>query len=284
MKAKTPLLTIALLLGLNWSCQKLADHPPAPPTCQLQKITYNDGSYDTLIYNTDGFVTQSMSYYLDQTGKLASYGAHYSYTSQGLLEWVMPYGDGQIPSSDYYEQFTYVNQALSTIEITEAGKRVYRFEVTTNAMQQITGLTGVSFDQSAYRNYSAAHLLDAQGHYVKSEGTDANGLFYRQDLGDFDASINTYHRFLKGWPVNVMNYWYEYGLNTPINGNGAFLKRAFYNGYDATGAFVGLKKLYDVVHTYKTNNSQYATEMTTINSAAPPGTIGLTNYIYANYP
>lgn len=194
----------------------------------------------------------------------------------------MPFGGGQGPSPEYYEHYTYVNEALSTIEITEAGKLVYRFEVITNANKQITALKGISLDQTTYRDYTSVHTLDAQGHYVKSEGTDANGLFYHQELGDFDASIKTYHLFLKGWPVNVMNYWYDYGLNTPVNGNGAFLKRTYYSGYDATGTFVGLTKLYDIVHTYQTNSSQYATQMTTTNSAAPPGSAGLVVVIYAN--
>ena len=256
MTAATRLLIIALLVGVGISCKKETDNTPAPGNCQLRKIAYNNGSYDTLIYNVDGFVTKSQYYYPDQMGKLASYGSQYTYNGQGLLERVLPFAGGQAPSPEYYEQYTYVNEALSKIEIVEAGKVVYRFEVTTNANKQITGLKGISLDKTKYRDYTSVHTLDAQGHYLKAESTDANGLFYRMESGDFDATIKTYHRFLKGWPVNVMNYWYEYGLNTPINGNGAYLKRAYYNGYDATGTFVGLTKLYDIVHTYKTNSSQ----------------------------
>lgn len=96
MNALTRLLSFALLLGVSLSCQVLVDHPPSPSHCQLQKITYNDGSYDTLIYNPDGLVTKTLSYYLDQTGKLASYGGQYSYNSQGLLE-QCPLGVGKGP-------------------------------------------------------------------------------------------------------------------------------------------------------------------------------------------
>ncbi len=283
MNATNRLLTFALLLSGSIACQKEVDNPPEPGQCQLSKIAYSTGGYDTLIYNADGFVTKSQYYYRDPTGKLASYGGQYTYNSQGLLERVMSFVGSQVPSPDDYEQFTYVNGALSTIEITEARKLVYRFEAITNANKQITGLKGTSLDKTKYRDYSSVHMLNTQGHYLKTEGTDANGLFYRQEMGGFDTTIKTYHRFLKGWPVNVMNDWYEYGLNTPVNGNGAFLKRAFYSGYDATGSFVGLTKLYEVMHTYKTNSGQYATEMTT-NSSASPGSVALTTYSYANCP
>lgn len=284
MTATNCFLALVLLLGVSVSCKKQTDSTltPSSGNCQLQKITYSDGGYDTLIYNADGFVTKSRSYYVDQTGKLVSYGGQYTYTNQGLLERVTPFADGQTPAQDSYEQFTYANGALSKIEITELGKLVYRFDITTNANKQITSAKGISFDQATYSEYTGTHTLDAQGRYAKSEGTDANGLFYRMESGDFNATIKTYHSFLKGWPVNVMNYWHDYGVNTPINGNGAFLKRAYYHGYDENGKFVGLRKLYDITHTYKTNSYQYATEMTTTNSATPSANAVLTKYLYAN--
>lgn len=282
MNTTTRLLPVILLLGVSISCKKEADVPP-PVICQVQKIDYNDGTYSTFEYDAQGLVTKSQSYYLDQTGKLASYGGQYLYNSQGLLERVMPFVGGQAPPQDFFEQFAYVNGALSNIDITEAGKLVYRFEVTTNANKQIIAMKGISFDKANYPEYTGAHTLDAQGHYIKSEGTDANGVFWRFESGDFDPAVKTDYDSFKGWPVNATSSWYQYGVLTPINGAGARRKHDFSYGYDTNGNYVGLKKLYDFTYTYQTNSNGYVTQLTANNVAVTPAAVVYkTTYNYTN--
>lgn len=282
MNRMTRFLTTALLLGVGISCKKEADVAP-PVVCRVQKVDYNDGTTETFQYNADGFITESLTAYLDQAGKPASYGGRYTYNSQGLLERVVPFAGGQAPTQDSYEQFSYTNGALSKIEITEFGKIIYRFDVTTNANKQITGLKGVSFDKTNYPEYTGTHTLDAQGRYVKSEGTDANGVFWRFESSDFDPAVKTDYDSFKGWPVNVISNWYQYGVLTPVNGAGARRKHDFSYGYDDSGNYVGLKKLYDFTYTYKTNSNGYATEVTVNNVAVTPATVVYkTTYTYAN--
>lgn len=196
---------VALLLVLTIGCKKDTDTTPTPDpqttVCRIQKVTFDTGEYETYTFDASGKVTEMSIFYEDANGKIPTtvVPAKLTYNAQELLD--------RSTYSANYEQFTYANGGLSKIEVYQGSKKVYQYEVTTNGAKQITALKGTTFDEANFpaksANYSTTYTLDAQGRYTQYEATNADGIFERFTVLEFDPVVKSHYGAFAGMPIDV---------------------------------------------------------------------------------
>ncbi|MFD2937335.1 hypothetical protein [Spirosoma flavum] len=134
-----------------------------------------------------------------------------TYTRKGLLEQVRDH----IGSSKY----AYRNGQLTSIEFSQAGQPIYRYQVSLNTRGQIVGLSGTPLHNSGLPAYSTHYQLDQQGRYVQLDvRTDKGVLYYRVIQRDFDVSVNSPYALVRGIPYDLNRFpWMTWGEIFPLS-------------------------------------------------------------------
>ena len=285
------LWAVGLLLTLTPGCKKEADTatptPAVTPTpvvetaCQLNRIDRSSGEYELYDSDANGRTTKYSLFHADEKGKIPTTPVvgTLTYNAQGLAERVT------VAADNYHKQFGYTNGALSKIEIFEQNKKMYQYDVTTNANKHITAMKGISFTKdpnSVYSwEYSTTFTLDAQGRYTSLTAKGADGDYYREIRTGFEPTMKSFFDTWKdnGLPVDVTNPSAEYGLYMPT-APGQRLKAEYFWGYDANDNYVGLKKDREFTFSPKANSRNYVTERTSTNVLSK--TTSTTKFQYSN--
>lgn len=258
LHCRTSLLLVGLLLTFVVGCKKETDNatPAIETVCQLERLTDKvNGSYRRYTYDATGLMTASTYYGKDlppSTSKL-------TYTAQGLLD-RYTYGTGE------YEQYSYVNGALSKIEIflkdnKGALKPAYRYDVTTNTSKQITEMKSTDLTADAqFYNYSSKFNYDSQGRCTKIATFDDGMPFDVSEFSDFELTAKPEFTAWKGIPIQVAVSFLNYGTSVPLSGYAQHRSFKYQYAYDDNGKFVGLKPYSSSSYAYKLNSRQYVTE------------------------
>ena len=140
------LLSFFLIMGN--ACQKKSDTKdpvPAPTTCLIQKIEYDDGTYEKYVFDANKKLTSSVLTYTDENNKIVEVPLTYQYNSDGNL--LKTTGE-----DGYTDNYTYNANGLLTKVVFTNGKGGLEeeFTVTMDAQKRLTkviasesGLTGV---------------------------------------------------------------------------------------------------------------------------------------------
>ena len=282
MNLKRPGLWAAgVLLVLALGCKKDADNTTPTPTetaCQIKKVSFGTlGEYELYESDANGRTTKFWMYYADANGKIpASVNpSTIIYNAQSLAE-RFNWSDGS-----GYDLLSYTNGALSKIEVYVQNKKVYQFDVTTNASKQITAMKGTSFDKTFGNDYTTTFTLDAQGRYTSLTNKNGDGDFYREVRTGFEPNAKSYYDnwAANGVPIDPAIESALYGQYMPT-APGATLKNEYYWGYDANDKYVGLKKDGEYTFSRKLNSRSYVTERTNTDVLAK--TTSKNTYEYSN--
>ena len=256
-----------LVLTLMVGCKKETDNamptPVAETNCQIGRQSDNDVGSNDFVFNPQGFVTRYTRTYKDDQGKTVADISDLVYNAQGLLERLTSKGPAN------FEVFSYTNGLLSKIEVNGGGKKVYQWDVTTNAQKQITAMKGTSFDKDNYEDFSSVLTYDGQGYLIKSEITDTalGKVAIRNESSGYKAGLKDFRRTLKGWPIDVMQFFYYYGDFGSLSGQGPQGVVTAYSAYDDKGN-IGNTFVKEAEETavYKANSKQFVTDATYTNT------------------
>lgn len=279
---------VALLLTLTVGCKKETDKAipaPAPAVetlCQLKRTSFGMVG-ESIQYEQDGNgrTTKIWPYYADDKGKVPTTvnPTTITYNAQGLAE-RFGWSDGT-----GYDLLSYTNSALSKIDVFFKNKKVYQYDVTTNAAKQITGMKATSLDPDNFGSgYSTAYTLDAQGRYTQVEVKDEAGkVFFRTVMTGFESGMKGYYDTWKanGLMIDPNTPSNQYGYYLPV-GNNLRLKDEDYWGYDDAGNFVGLKKISEWTFARKANSNKFAIERIDVEAISKTTDKSLYSYTNCN--
>ncbi len=249
------LIILFILANIN-ACKKDETPTAATPTtiindlCKISKIDYGDGDYETYTFNNAGFVTQEDNFYKDTNGKIQQSSATFSYDASGLVIG-SKYNGGS-------EKYSYVNGALSTIEVfDDKNQSIYKITVTTDANKRIIGMKDSN-------NITAKITRDAQGNFTKSEVFDEkNNLIQREEISSYDGKKN-WRSSLKGWSIDLSlpnQYYIYYGgyFNEPSGGSN---DDKLYSAMDSNGKYTGkLALIENYTFTKQFNSKGFPTQI-----------------------
>ncbi|GAB3047122.1 hypothetical protein [Spirosoma pulveris] len=173
------------------------------------------------------------------------------YTKAGLLD--------QVRGERGFSQYTYKNGLLVEIVFIQDSQPIYRYQVSTNAKGQITGLQGRPLNDSGLMAYSTQYQLDQQGRYVQLDvRNDHNLLYYRIIRRDFDSSVFSPYQLIRGVPYDLNRHpWITWGEVFPISQEGA--RRVEIYRYAPPETPDQLIKRADLSITWQTDTSGYVT-------------------------
>ena len=134
-----------------------------------------------------------------------------TYTRDGLLE--------QVRDPNGSSQYAYRDGQLTSIEFSQAGQPVYRYQLSLNTRGQIVGLRGTPLQNSGLPAYSTQYQLDRQGRYVQLEvRTDQGVLYHRVRQGDFETSVGSPYALIRGILYDLNRFpWMTWGETFPLN-------------------------------------------------------------------
>lgn len=257
-------LTLMLTVGCKKETDNATPTPVVATACQIKRVNFGTGGeYDLYESDANGRLTKYWQFYADDKGKVPTSvnPGTVIYNAQGLAE-RFNWSDGQ-----GYDLLSYTNGALSKIEVFQASKKRYQFDVTTNVNKQITAMKATSFDKDPngpYNlEYTTTFTLDAQGRYTGLTARNVDGDYYRETRTGFEPTMKSFYDTWKdnGLPIDPMLPSVQYGQYMPI-APGLRLKDEFFWGYDANDKYVGLKKDGEYTYTRKANSRNYVTERT----------------------
>jgi hypothetical protein len=188
------LLVLTMLVLLISSCRKNPIQPNEPqplPSGKLAKMSFKDGSYDSVFYNNDGSIariinhhtvpgpyTEEFSYEYDTNGKVKrinqNNGEYYQYGFIGEeLVAVMHYVNGRKRD---YKLYDYVDHKLSSIE------EYYQFDPNVPG-HELYSRRDYSYYQDGNLKLEENYSFDAQTHVPKKDFTIEHA--------DYDGKANT---------------------------------------------------------------------------------------------
>ena len=134
-----------------------------------------------------------------------------TYTRDGLLE--------QVRDPNGSSQYAYRNGRLTSIEFSQVGQPIYRYQLSLNIRGQIVGLRGTPLQNSGLPAYSTQYQLDQKGRYVQLEvRTDQGVLYHRVRQGDFETSVGSPYALIRGIPYDLNRFpWMTWGETFPLN-------------------------------------------------------------------
>jgi len=172
---------------------------------------YNTNRYEYQ-FDARGQLSQCTAFEQTASPGLYALSQQLTYARNGLLEQVRGGGD----SSRYH----YKGEKLASIDFFQLGQLVYRYLVTTNQQNKITGLRGIPLNDSGLPASSTRYQLDEQGRYVQLEVADERGVLYaRVTQSDFVAAKGHLNGALGTLPYNLNHDpWLSWGEEFPLSG------------------------------------------------------------------
>jgi hypothetical protein len=186
---------------------------PDRPKRRCRQVVWRAYNTNYYTYTFDSSEKLSACSAIEHTFNLKDYplNQYLIYTKAGVLD--------QVRDERGLSQYRYKNGQLVGIDFFQDGQSIYRYQVSTNAKGQITGLLGMPLNDSGLIAYSAQYRLDEQGRYVQLDvRNDRNILYYRVIQRDFDSSISSPYQLIRGVPYDLGRYpWITWGEVFPIS-------------------------------------------------------------------
>lgn len=186
---------------------------PAHPKRRCRQVVWHAYNTNYYTYSFDATRHLSETSAVEHTFNLRDYplNQHLIYTKAGLLD--------QVRDERGFSRYQYQNGHVVGIDFVQDGQPIYRYQVSTNAKGQITGLRGRPLNDSGLMAYSTQYRLDQQGRYVQLDvRNDRNILYYRVMQRDFDPSVSSPYQLIRGVPYDLNRYpWITWGEVFPIS-------------------------------------------------------------------
>ena len=272
------LLSFFLIMGS--SCKKKADTkdpiPTAESNCLIQKIEYDNGTYEKYVFDANKKLTSSVLTYTDENDKIVEVPLTYQYNSDGNL--LKTTGE-----DGYTDNYTYNANGLLTKVVFTNGKGGLEeeFTVTMDAQKRLTkviasesGLTGV------YEYKGQDNALS------RVEVSYSGQVFDLYEITSFEAdkTKNGYSIAISGHPFDPGVFTGDmvyYPLNLKPN-HGLPLRGKSSTAYDENweNLTTKLRVYYDFVTTRKFNSNNFVIERTSKDAVS--GNSYFKKYLYSN--
>ncbi len=186
---------------------------PAHPKRRCRQVVWHAYNTNYYAYSFDATQHLSGTSAVEHTFNLRDYplNQHLIYTRTGVLD--------RVRDERGLSRYRYQNGQLARIDFFQDGQPIYRYQVSTNANGQITGLRGRPLNDSGLMAYSTQYRLDQQGRYVQLDvRNDRNILYYRVMQRNFDSLVSSPYQLIRGVPYDLNRYpWITWGEVFPIS-------------------------------------------------------------------
>ena len=202
-------LFVLIMLSLSISCQKPdADAEPVETNCLIQKISYDDGTYEVYKFDANNRLISSILTYEDN-GKIVEAPQKYEYNAAGnLLK--------TISDSGYMDEYIYdASGILTKVNFTDPQKELYeQFTITMDAQKRITKFVQKSDGAAANFEYNGPNGL-----FSKSEVTLDGKILDQYIVNSYetDATKKSYEIMIKGHPFDPSYFTSDLIYSVPFN-------------------------------------------------------------------
>jgi YD repeat-containing protein len=273
------LIFFGFLLVLTISCKKKtvsAEPDKSETACLIQRVEYDDGSYEKFVFNADKKLTSCVLTYFDDEGNINEVLLKYEYNSAGnLLKTI-----GQDGSEDNY---TYdANGMLTKVLFTDDQKQIYEeFTVTMDSQKRLTKVVARLSELTGFYEYNG------QNNNASKIEVFYQGKIFDRYIVEAVESDNTkkgYDIAITGHPFDPTSFTdgmiYSPGHIKPINSLPT--KGKSWTSYDVNWENLtnNLRLYYDYTATRKYNSNNYVIERTS-NDAVDKVSY-LKKYMYSN--
>ncbi len=197
------------MLSLSISCKKPdADTGPIETSCLIQKISYDDGTYEVYKFDANNRLISSILTY-ENNGKIIEAPQKYEYNAAGnLLKTINDEG--------YIDDYIYdASGMLTKVNFTNEKKELYeQFTITMDAQKRITKFVQKSDGAVANFEYNGPN-----GVFSKSEVT-LNGKILDQYIVngyETEATKKSYEIMIKGHPFDPSYFTSSIIYSVPFN-------------------------------------------------------------------
>jgi YD repeat-containing protein len=256
-------LFVLIMLSLSISCQKPdADAEPVETNCLIQKISYDDGTYEVYKFDANNRLTSTILTYEDN-GKIVEVPLKYEYNAAGnLLKTTSENG--------YTDDYIYdANGLLTRVDFKDPkGQLTEQFTVTMDAQKRITKFVQKRDGVVAVFDYNGPN-----GVFSKSEATLDGKILDQYIVNSYetDATKKSYEIMIKGHPFDPSYFTSDLIYSTPFNFNpktslataGKVSTQLDENWSDFTNK---LRVYYDFKATRKYNSNNFTIERASVDA------------------
>jgi YD repeat-containing protein len=256
-------LFVLIMLSLSISCQKPdADAEPVETNCLIQKISYDDGTYEVYKFDANNRLTSTILTYEDN-GKIIEVPQKYEYNASGnLLKTTNDEG--------YIDEYIYDAAGMLTkVNFTNEKKELYeQFTVTMDAQKRITKFVQKSDGAVANFEYNGPN-----GVFSKSEVTLDGKILDQYIVSGYetDATKKSYEILIKGHPFDpsyftsgiIYSVPFNFTPKTTLVTSGKVATQLDENWSDFTNK---LRVYYDFKATRKFNSNNFAIERSSVDA------------------
>jgi YD repeat-containing protein len=250
-------LFVLIMLSLSISCQKPdADAEPVETNCLIQKISYDDGTYEVYKFDANNRLISSILTYEDN-GKIVEAPQKYEYNAAGNLL--------KTKSDDgYIDEYIYdVSGMLTRVNFTDPKNELYeQFDLTMDAQKRITKIVSKIDGTVGKYEYNGPN-----GAFSKSEVTWEGKIIDEYVVNSYETDVTkkSYDIVIKGHPFDPSVFTNQIFYATPFNfgpKNALPITGKISTQYDEnwTDLTDKLRVYYDFKATRKYNSNNFTTE------------------------
>lgn len=203
-------LYLFLIIGsLSISCKKPVEQVPVVETnCLIQKITYDDGTYEVYKFDANNRLASTILTYEDN-GKIIEVPLRYEYNAAGNL--LKTIGD-----DGYTDEYIYdANGSLTRVDFKDAkGQLTEQFTVTMDTQKRVTKFVLKSDGTTAIFEYNGPN-----GAFSKSESKWNGKILDQYIISSYetDPTKKSYDIVIKGHPFDPAVFSNQIIYSTPFN-------------------------------------------------------------------